>query len=167
MSTCTLQFIIIISKTFPIKSLLANFFFFFTFSFYWSANISYLIKIVPSDFSIKFLYYKHFQIHRKDIIYLSIYIYIYWQHFFIDTYLIGHNRYFLSTYFFVNPFKLLYWSYDIRWELVDKPSIISYFLSSFCPTLGHHQGRMYYKNDVTFLCTLQLCKNERLFCCIM
>ena len=39
-------------------------------------------------------------------------------------YLIKHNRHFLSTYFFVNPFKLLYWSYDIRWELVDKPPII-------------------------------------------
>ena len=22
--------------------------------------------------------------------------------------------------------------------------------STFCPTLGHHQGRIYYKSDVTF-----------------
>ena len=66
-------------------------------------------------------------------------------------------RYFLSTYFFVNPFELPYWSYDIRQELVDKPSIISHFPSTFCPTLGHYLGRMYYKSDVTFVCTLLLC----------
>ena len=23
--------------------------------------------------------------------------------------------------------------------------------STFCPTLGHHQGRIYYKSDVTFV----------------
>ena len=94
-------------------------------------------------------------------------IYIYWQHFFIHTYLIEHNRHFLSTYFFVNPFELPYWSYDIRWELVDNPSIISYFPSTFCPTLDDHQGRMYYKSDVIFVCTLLLCKNERLYFCIV
>ena len=64
---------------------------------------------------------------------------------------------FLSIYFFVNPFELPYWSYDIRWELVDKPSIISNFPRTFCPTLGHHRGRVYYKSDVTFVCTLLLC----------
>ena len=69
---------------------------------------------------------------------LSLYIYIYWQNFFIDTYLIEHNRHFLSTYFFLNPFELPYRSYDIQQELVDKPFIISYFSSIFCPTLGHH-----------------------------
>ena len=95
------------------------------------------------------------------------YLYIFWQHFFIDTYLIEHNRHFLSTYFFVNHFELSYWSYDIWPELVDKPFIISYFPRTFCPTLGHHQGRMYYKSDVTFVCALQLCKNERLYCCIV
>ena len=46
----------------------------------------------------------------------------------------------MSTYFFVNPFELPYWSYDIRLELFDKSSIISYFPSTFCPTLGYHQG---------------------------
>ena len=85
-------------------------------------------------------------------------IYIYWHHFFINTYLIDHDRHFLSTYSFVNPFELPYWSYDIRRELVDKSTIISYFPSTFCPTLGHHQGRIYNKNDVTFVRTLQLCK---------
>ena len=88
-----------------------------------------------------------------------IYIYIFWQHFLIHTYLIEHNRHFLSTYFFVNPFNFLYWSYDIWRESVDKPSLISYLPSTFCPTMGHHQGRMYYKSDVNFVCTLLLCKN--------
>ena len=88
-------------------------------------------------------------------IYIYIYMYIYRQHFFIDTYLIEHNRLF-STYFFVNPFELPYWSYDIRRELVDKSSIISYFPRTFYPTLSHHQGRMYYKSDATFVCTLLL-----------
>ena len=84
-----------------------------------------------------------------------VYIYIYWQHFSINTYFIEHNKHFLSTYFFVNPYKLPYWSYDIRRELVDKSSIISYFPSTSCTTLSHHLGRMYYKSDVTFSCTLQ------------
>ena len=26
---------------------------------------------------------------------------------------------------------------------------------------------MYYKSDVTFICTLLLCTNERLYCCIV
>ena len=68
---------------------------------------------------------------------------------------------------FVNTFKLLYWSYDIRRELVDKPSIISYFSIASSPTLCHHPGKMYNKSDVTFVCTLLLCKNERLYRCIM
>ena len=25
--------------------------------------------------------------------------------------------------------------------------------STFCPTLGHHQGRIYYKSDITFVLT--------------
>ena len=85
----------------------------------------------------------------------------------IDTYLIENYRHFLSIYIFVNPLELSYRSYDIRWELVDKPSMISYFPSTFCPTLGHHQRRMYYKSDVTFVCILPLCKNKCLYCCIV
>ena len=45
-------------------------------------------------------------------------------------------------------------------QLVDKFSIISYFPSSFSPTLDHHQVRMYYKSDITFVCTLLLCKKS-------
>ena len=43
---------------------------------------------------------------------------------YIYIYIIEHNRHFLSTYFFVNPFELPYLSNDIRWEVVDKPFII-------------------------------------------
>ena len=57
-------------------------------------------------------------------------------------------------------FELPNWSYDIRRESVDKSSIISYLPSTFYPTLGHHLGRMYYKSDVTFVCTLLLCKKS-------
>ena len=44
-------------------------------------------------------------------------VFVFGQYFFIDTYLIEHNRHFLSIY------SLPYRSYDIRRELVDKPSI--------------------------------------------
>ena len=39
----------------------------------------------------------------------------------------------LSIHFCIDPFKLLY-----RRELVDKPSIINYFSSTFDQMLGHH-----------------------------
>ena len=82
-----------------------------------------------------------------------IYIYIY-------TNFVEHNRHFLSTYFLVDPFLLPYWFYNIRQELIDVFSIIVYIPSTFCPTLGHHQRRIYYKSDVTFVCTLLLCKTK-------
>ena len=84
-----------------------------------------------------------FALTKKCCLYIYIYIYIFWQH-----------------YFFVDSFILPYWFYNIRQELVDVSSIIIYFPSSFCPTLGHHQGRIYYKSDVTFVCTLLLCKKK-------
>ena len=86
--------------------------------------------------------------------------YIYWQHFFVNTNFVEYNRYFLSTYILVDPFILLLWSYSIQCELIDISFIIVYFLSTFCLTLGHHQGRMYYKSDVTFVCTLLLSKKS-------
>ena len=42
--------------------------------------------------------------------------------------------------------------------MIDVFSIIVYIPSTFCPTLGHHQGRIYYKSDVTFVFALLLCK---------
>ena len=81
----------------------------------------------------------------------KVYIYIYWQHFFINKNFVKHNRYCLSTYFFVDPFILPYCFYRIRRESIDIFSIIVYIPSTFCPTLGHHQGRIYYKSYVTFV----------------
>ena len=92
---------------------------------------------------------KEISISISNIIYIYIYIYI-WLNM-IDIF---------STYFFDNPLELPYWSYDIRLELVDKSSIISFFPSTFRTTLGHYQGRMYYKSDATFVCTLLLCKKS-------
>ena len=81
-------------------------------------------------------------------------------HVFVSWVWSNKRHFLLSTYFFVNPFELPYWSYDIRLELVDKPSIISNFPSTFCPTLGHPHVRMYYKREVTFVYTLLLCKKS-------
>ena len=89
-----------------------------------------------------------------------IYIYIY-------IYLVEHYRHFCLHIFLINPFELPYGSYDIQQELFDKTSMINYFLSTFSPTLRHHQGKMYYKSYVAFVCTLLLCKNERLYWCIV
>ena len=88
--------------------------------------------------------------------YIYIYIYIYWQHFFINTNFVEHNRHFLSTYFLVDRFILPYWFYNIRRELIDIFSIIVYIPSTFSPTLGHHQGRIYYKSEVTFVFALYI-----------
>ena len=72
------------------------------------------------------------------------------QHFFVNANFIEH-RHFLSRYFLLDPFVLLYCFYRIRQELIYVLSIVIYIPSTFCPTLGHHQGRIYYKSDVTFV----------------
>ena len=74
----------------------------------------------------------------------SIHIYIY-----ININFVEHNRHFLSTYFLLDPFVLPYCFYRIRRELIYVFSI--YIPSTFCPTLGYHQGKIYYKSDVTFV----------------
>ena len=35
------------------------------------------------------------------------------------------------------------------WGLIYVLSIVTCITSTFCPTLGHHRGRIYYKSDVT------------------
>ena len=45
----------------------------------------------------------------------------------------------------------LYCFYHIHQELIYVLSIVVYILSTFCPTLGHHQGRIYYESDATFV----------------
>ena len=73
-----------------------------------------------------------------------LYIYIY-------TNFIEHNRHFLSTYFLLDPFVLPYCFYRIRRELIYVLYIVVCIPSTFGPTLGHHQGRIYYKSNVTFV----------------
>ena len=83
----------------------------------------------------------------------TIYIYIYMQHFFVNTNFIKHNRHFMSRYFLLDQFKFPYYFYRIRGELIYVLSIVVCIPSTFCPTLGHHQRRIYYKNKsyITFV----------------
>ena len=67
-----------------------------------------------------------------------IYIYI-WQHFFVNTNFIKHNRHFMSTYFLLDPFEFPYYFYCIRGELIYVLSIVVCIPTIFCPTLGHRQ----------------------------
>ena len=76
---------------------------------------------------------------------------IFRQHFFVNTNSIKHNRHFMSTYFLLDPFEFPYYFYRIRGELIYVLSIVVCMTSTFCPTLGHHQGKIYYKSDVTFV----------------
>ena len=71
--------------------------------------------------------------------YTNGYIYIY-----IYIYFIKHNRHFMSTYFLLDPFEFPYYFYCILGELIYVLSIVACIPSTFCPTLGHHQGRIYY-----------------------
>ena len=57
----------------------------------------------------------------------------------------------MSTYFFPDPVEFPYYFYRIRGELIYVLSIVVCIPSTFCPTLGHHQERIYYKSDVTFV----------------
>ena len=57
----------------------------------------------------------------------------------------------MSTYFLLDPFEFPYYFYRIRGELIYVLSIVVCISSTFCPTLGHHQGRIYYKSDVSFV----------------
>ena len=57
----------------------------------------------------------------------------------------------MSTYFLLDLFEFPYYFYRIQGELIFVLSIVVCIPSTFCPTLGHHQGRIYYKSDVTFV----------------
>ena len=57
----------------------------------------------------------------------------------------------MSKYFLLDPFEFPYYFYRIRGELIYVLSIVVYIPSTFCPTLGHQQGRIYYKSDVAFV----------------
>ena len=65
---------------------------------------------------------------------------IFRQHFFVNESFIKHNRHLMSTYFLLDPFEFPYYFYRIRGELIYVLSIVVCIPSTFCPTLGHHQG---------------------------
>ena len=75
---------------------------------------------------------------------------MFWQHFFVNTNFIKYNRHFLSTYFLLDPLVLPYCFYRIQRELIYVLSIVVCIPSTFYLTLDHHQGRIYFKSDVTF-----------------
>ena len=52
-------------------------------------------------------------------------------------------------------------------ELIKVLSIIVCIPSTFCPTLGHHQGRICYKSDVTFVLANYYCVRTSLLLEIM
>ena len=89
--------------------------------------------------------------HTHTHTHIYIYICIFRQHFFVNANFIKHNRYLMSTYFLLDPFEFPYYFYRIRGELIYVLSIVVCIPSTFCLTLGHHQGRIYYKSDVTFV----------------
>ena len=96
-----------------------------------------------------YIYIYIYYIHTYKLI--RIYICIFRQHFFVNANFIKHNRHFMPTYFLLDPFEFPYYFYRIRGELIYVLSIVVCIPSSFCPTLGHHQGRIYNKSDVTFV----------------
>ena len=46
----------------------------------------------------------------------------------------------------------------VWWKLVDEILITNFYPSTLCPILDNHQGCVYCKSNVTFACTLLLCK---------
>ena len=50
--------------------------------------------------------------------YIYSHICIFRQHFFVNANFIKHNRYFMPTYFLLDPFEFPYYFYRIRGELI-------------------------------------------------
>ena len=96
-----------------------------------------------------------------------IYICIFRQHFFVNANFIKHNRHFMPTYSLLDPFEFPYYFYRIWGELIKVLSIVVCIPSTFCPTLGHHQGRICYKSDVTFVLANYYCVRTSLLLEIM
>ena len=104
---------------------------------------------------------------RYIYIYIYIYICIFRQYFFVNANFIKHNRHFMSTYFLLDPFEFPYYFYHIQGELIYVLSIVVCSPSTFCPTLDHHPGRIYYKSDVTFVLAYYYCVRASLLLKIM
>ena len=123
------------------------------------------------NFKGKFSYSSQTITDGQTLIYIYIYIYIYIcifrQHFFVNANFIKHNRHFMPTHSLLDPFEFPYYFYRIRGELIKVLSIVVCIPSTFCPTLGHHQGRICYKSDVTFVLANYYCVRTSLLLEIM
>ena len=73
----------------------------------------------------------------------------------------------MPTHSLLDPFEFPYYFYRIRGELIKVLSIVVCIPSTFCPTLGHHQGRICYKSDVTFVLANYYCVRTSLLLEIM
>ena len=118
--------------------------------------------------------YIYIYTHTYTNMFISVYIYMYiYTHthacicIYINANLIEHNRHFMPTYSLLDPFEFPYYFYRIRGELIKVLSIIVCIPSTFCPTLGHHQGRICYKSDVTFVLANYYCVRTSLLLEIM
>ena len=69
----------------------------------------------------------------------------------------------MPTYSLLDPFVFPYYFYRIRGELIKVLSIVVCIPSTFCPTLGHHQGRICYKSDVTFVLANYYCVRTSIY----
>ena len=77
------------------------------------------------------------EVNSPNILCNNIYIYIciFWQHFFVNTNFIKHNRHLLSMYILLDPFVFLYCFYRIWRELIYVLSIVVCIPSTFCYNL--------------------------------
>ena len=125
-------------------------------------SFSYEVNIKRADILVSFTFYPILlanicalwitkNVFNQFCMFIYIYIYIHFKAY------LNNIDIFLSTYFCIYPRKLPYWCCNIQPELVYKHSIINCLPSNFGIILGHHWGG--YKSDITFACTLLLCKN--------
>ena len=114
------------------------------------------MKTLNRNFFVKFIFLNYIQTHTHTHTHTHTQTHIY-IHIYICANFIKHNRHFMSTYFLLDPFEFPYYFYRIRGELINVLSIVVCIPSTFCPTLGHHQGRIYYKSDVTFVLAYYYC----------
>ena len=87
-------------------------------------------------------YYKYsYSITYITYILVSVCVCVFRQHFLVEAYLIKYYRQSLSTYFYFNPFKLLYRCFDIQLKLANKFPVFNWFPYIFMPLSGYYQGR--------------------------
>ena len=93
---------------------------------------------------------------------MCVCIYIYWQHFFVNTNFVEHNRYFLSTYFLLDPFVMPYCFYRIPRELIHVLSIVVYIPSTWSLEIIPLPRWSFAKNNVIyqFKCPLGDCISD-------